>query len=553
MLEGTQVGAYRVLQRIGSGGMGSVWIAEHVALGRRAALKMLHPEMTVHPEMVARFFNEARATTAITDPGIVQIFDFGQHVDGRAYIVMELLEGEPLDRRLKREGSLSLLDGLRLMRQVASTLGAAHLRGVIHRDVKPENIFIVRDPEVAGGERTKVLDFGIAKLVGDQAGALTHTSAVMGTPTFMSPEQCRGAGRVDQRSDVYALGCVLFTLVAGRPPFVSEGVGDIIAMHLREPPPTPSQLRAGVPHEIDRLVLRCLAKDPGQRFQTASELATAIDALLSALHLSPAIPALGTSNAITTLSGATGASHRMLAARTRVGIVTAGIGVGALGGAVALIVVRGGTHEQHVRAPPPTPEPTASPLPTVAAAPSAGSAASPTESPTPAAGSAASPTESPTPAAARVRQAPPDPKVTVVPSLKDTMTKFLAWSHDHPGAPCPDAGLLGAPDDPWGHPPKITCTRQPADQMAGAISAGPDGVSGTDDDIASWQLGAGVTDIVRGARWQVAPAAPPAARPRPAASPTARPQPAAPPTSPARAPTKSAPLQLDENGLPIHR
>jgi len=529
MLEGTQVGAYRVLQRIGSGGMGSVWIAEHVALGRRAALKMLHPEMTLHAEIVARFFNEARATTAITDPGIVQIFDFGQHVDGRAYIVMELLEGEPLDRRLKREGSLSLLDGLRLMRQVASTLGAAHLRGVIHRDVKPENIFIVRDPEVAGGERTKVLDFGIAKLVGDQAGALTHTSAVMGTPTFMSPEQCRGAGRVDQRSDVYALGCVLFTLVAGRPPFVSDGIGDIIAMHLREQPPTPSQLRAGVPHEIDRLVLRCLAKDPGQRFQTASELATAIDALLGALHLNPAMPALGTSNAITTLSGATGASHRMLAARTRVGMVTAGIGVGALGGAVALVVVRGGAHEEHVRAPPPTPEPTASPLPTMAAAPSAGSAASPTASPAP--------------AAARVRQAPPDPKATVVPSLKDTMTKFLAWSHDHPGAACPDASLLGAPDDPWGHPPKITCNGQPADQMAGAISAGPDGVPGTHDDIASWQLGQDVTEIVRGARWQVAPAAPPTARPRPAA----------PPASPARAATKSAPLQLDENGLPIRR
>jgi len=275
MTEGTQVGAYRLLKPIGEGGMGSVWLAEHIALGRRAALKMLHPEFSTRPDIVTRFFNEARAATSIVDPGIVQIFDFGQHLDGSAYIVMELLDGEPLDRRLKREGALSLADGLRLMRQVASTLGAAHARGIIHRDLKPENIFIVRDPEVPGGERAKVLDFGIAKLAGDHVGVKTQTAAMIGTPMFMSPEQCRGAGQVDQRSDVYALGCVLFTLVVGRPPFNAEGIGDIIAMHLREPAPAPSQLRPGLPPEIDQLVLRCLAKDPAQRFPTAGELAMA--------------------------------------------------------------------------------------------------------------------------------------------------------------------------------------------------------------------------------------------------------------------------------------
>src|SRR5689334_18236942 len=143
------------------------------------------------------------------------------------------------------------------MRQVASTLGAAHLRGVIHRDVKPENVFIVRDPEVAGGERAKVLDFGIAKLVSDHAGLKTQTQAMLGTPTYMSPEQCRGAGQVDQRSDVYALGCMLFALLVGRPPLDAEGPGEIIAMHLREPPLAPSSLRPGIPQEVDRLVLRC--------------------------------------------------------------------------------------------------------------------------------------------------------------------------------------------------------------------------------------------------------------------------------------------------------
>src|SRR5690348_7434221 len=187
MVPGSQIGAYRVLHQIGEGGMGSVWLAEHAMLGRRAAIKVLRPEYSHREEIVTRFFNEARAATSIGDPGIVQIFDFGQHTDGSAYIVMELLDGEPLDKRLERVGTLGLPDALRLMRQVASTLGAAHARGIVHRDLKPENIFIVRDPEVTSGERAKVLDFGIAKLGGDQSGVKTQTAALMGTPVYMSP------------------------------------------------------------------------------------------------------------------------------------------------------------------------------------------------------------------------------------------------------------------------------------------------------------------------------------------------------------------------------
>src|SRR5947207_15865035 len=137
MEAGTQVGAYRVLQQIGKGGMGTVWLAEHTMLGRRAALKLLHPMFTMRPEIVTRFFNEARAATAISDPGIVQIFDYGHHVDGTAYIAMEMLDGEPLDRRLKRMGRLPITDALRIMRQVASTLGVAHRSGIVHRDLKP--------------------------------------------------------------------------------------------------------------------------------------------------------------------------------------------------------------------------------------------------------------------------------------------------------------------------------------------------------------------------------------------------------------------------------
>lgn len=266
--------------------MGAVWLAEHVMLGRKVAIKVLHREASVRPELVTRFFNEAKAATAISDPGIVQIFDFGHHSDGNAYIVMELLEGEPLDRRLSRMGRLALGPSLRILRQVAASLGAAHQRGIVHRDLKPENVFLVRDPEVAGGERTKVLDFGIAKIDSDRT-VKTHTKAVMGTPTFMSPEQCKGAGQVDQRSDVYSLGCMLFTLLAGRPPFEGDGPGDVIAMHLREPPPPPSTMVPGLPPAIDVLVLRCLAKDRAQRFSSGADLALAIERLLAEPALQP--------------------------------------------------------------------------------------------------------------------------------------------------------------------------------------------------------------------------------------------------------------------------
>src|SRR2546423_4199174 len=142
---------------------------------------------------------------------------------------MELLEGEPLEMRLKRLGLLPASEALRTTRQVAGSLAAAHSRGIVRRDLKPDNIFMVRDPEAIGGERPKILDFGIAKLTGDDPGRMrTRTGAVMGTPVYMSPEQCRGAGQLDHRSDIYSLGCVLYHLIAGRPPFDFEGMGEIL-------------------------------------------------------------------------------------------------------------------------------------------------------------------------------------------------------------------------------------------------------------------------------------------------------------------------------------
>src|SRR5215470_15457012 len=162
--EGAIVGSYRVLRKLGRGGMGAVYAGEHTLLGRKAAIKVLLPALSEEPVLVQRLFDEARAVALIADPGIVQIFDFGHHTDGSAFIVMELLEGETVDQRLCRLGRFAPQDTLRLLRQVCTSLSAAHAKGIIHRDIKPENIFIVSDPVVPRGERTKLLDFGVAKL-----------------------------------------------------------------------------------------------------------------------------------------------------------------------------------------------------------------------------------------------------------------------------------------------------------------------------------------------------------------------------------------------------
>ena len=527
MVEGTQIGAYRVLQQIGEGGMGTVWLAEHTMLGRRAAIKLLHPMFSTRPDIVARFFNEARAATAITDPGIVQIFDFGHHVDGSAYIAMEMLDGEPLDKRLRRLGRLAPSDALRVMRQVASTLGVAHTRGIVHRDLKPENIFLVRDPEVYGGERAKVLDFGIAKLTGDPS-IKTQTSAVMGTPAYMSPEQCRGAGHVDQRSDVYALGCMIFALCSGGPPFDAEGGGEIIAMHLREPAPLLSSRAPGIPPELDALVMRCLSKEPAQRFASGTELAAAIGALLGSSS-NVGLGATATSGSqlprvhamsATTLSSASGVTQAtgaptMAPARSR-GLVIGVVAVLVVGGGIAAVAVAGGGDK-----------------PAVA---SRGSAAvAPLPGP-----AKVEPAPAKVEAAPAKVEAPPDPGIALAREMTTVLTSFLAWSKTHAGAPCPAASALGPSVlDPWAHPIEITCSDQPANQIIGAVSAGPDGTPGTPDDVGSWQLGREVTDVVHGARWVAARTT------------TTRPPPVRPP--PTRTPRPPKPPKTDDDDIPGER
>src|SRR5262245_1502402 len=190
----SHVGQYRILRKIGAGGMGLVFLGEHTLLGRRAAIKTLLPTVAANREIVERFFNEARATSAIADPGVIQIFDFGYHVDGTAYIVMELLEGEALSARLDRLGKLPLGDALRFARQIAGSLASAHGRNIVHRDLKPENIFLVRDTEAQGGERTKIIDFGICKMATSDP-TLTEAGAMIGASVYIARGECRGSHR----------------------------------------------------------------------------------------------------------------------------------------------------------------------------------------------------------------------------------------------------------------------------------------------------------------------------------------------------------------------
>jgi serine/threonine protein kinase len=278
---GETLGSYRVVSKIGEGGMGVVYLAAHTFLERKAAVKVLLPAFSNDQEVVNRFVNEAKAATVIHHPGIVQVFDFGKLPDGRAYLVMEFLEGESLDQRLKRLGRLSVLDALRITHHCASALAAAHQAGIVHRDLKPENIFLVPDPQIDGGERAKILDFGIAKLTDDQhrGSVKTRTGSVMGTPTYMAPEQCLGAGEVDHRADIYALACVMFHLLCGRPPFVYQGVGELLVAHVREPAPWARSINPEVPAAVDAALQRALVKEPNQRFASMAEFAAALSAL----------------------------------------------------------------------------------------------------------------------------------------------------------------------------------------------------------------------------------------------------------------------------------
>jgi len=275
---GQQIGGYTVLHLLGRGGMGEVYLAQHRRVARRAAIKVLVPELSQNAVVLDRFFNEARAASLIRHPGIVDILDCDLY-QGQAYIVMEYLDGESFGGYLFRTGPLErdIPFLLGVSAAVASAVGAAHATGIIHRDLKPDNVYLHLGPNEAAGVAVKILDFGIAKLALQDGGpSQTSTGVLLGTPAYMSPEQCRGAGRVDSRSDIYSLGCILYEAACGFPPFVREGMGDLIVAHVSEAPVPPIQHAPSLPPSLNALILRMLAKSFDDRPQTMDDVVAAL-------------------------------------------------------------------------------------------------------------------------------------------------------------------------------------------------------------------------------------------------------------------------------------
>jgi hypothetical protein len=288
---------------------------------------------------------------------------------------MELLDGESLASRLKKTPVLPVSSLANIGKQIASAVGAAHAHGIVHRDLKPDNVFLVPDPEVAGGERAKILDFGIAKLAGGELrsqSAKTKTGSIIGTPAYMSPEQCRGAGHIDLRADIYSLGCILFELACGRAPFVGEGMGEVLGQHQFVDAPSPRTFNPSIPRKLETVILKSLKKEPNERQQSMAEVASELEPLInvgelrarkqSLIPFAATLPPSGISNPVTTLGGAIGEQRPSVHAprRSRRGLFFA------LGGAVVVVagvviaVTVGSKSDSTEQAPPPTPTTTTS-------------------------------------------------------------------------------------------------------------------------------------------------------------------------------------------------
>ena len=265
-------GTYRIVRRIGSGGMGEVYEATHERLAHRYAVKFLHPGVRDHPEALPRFMREAQVTSLLRHPGIVSVVDFNTLPDGSAYLVMEYLDGESLGKVLARTGPLPLQRVVDITDQVSAALTAAHLRGVVHRDMHPQNVFVM--PGTGGqSERIKVLDFGISKIA-SISQKITGMAAVMGTPQYMSPEQAEGKGdELDAASDQFSLAAIVYEMLTGRKAFAGETLASVAYQIVHARPVPIHRYRPELPAELENVVSRGLAKNKRDRFPSVSELA----------------------------------------------------------------------------------------------------------------------------------------------------------------------------------------------------------------------------------------------------------------------------------------
>lgn len=281
-LLGTTLGSFRLVKRIGQGGMGTVYLGEQTLIGSKVAVKVLHEHLASDPSLVARFYAEARAVNLIVHPNIVNIFDMNVVPPRLFYLVMEYLEGESL--AAAAPGRMSAAAALPLLIQVCQALAAAHRNGVLHRDLKPENVFLCRREGPV--PFVKILDFGIAKLFGgDSQAAQTTAGFIVGTPEFMAPEQATG-DKLDGRADLYALGVIAYRLATGRLPFSGGGVTGVLLAHRDQAPRPPQELVSDLPPAWSNAILRALAKRPEQRFQTADEFRVVLEAILASLPAS---------------------------------------------------------------------------------------------------------------------------------------------------------------------------------------------------------------------------------------------------------------------------
>lgn len=354
-LIGHTIGNYRVTKLLGEGGMGVVYQAEHPVIGRTVAIKLLHTWMARDKEVVARFFNEARAIHTVGHENIVEILDFGQTADGQPYFIMEFLAGEPLNEWVAR-GPMPPKDVAAVADQICRALGSAHGKGIIHRDLKPQNIHLLTLD--SGRILAKVLDFGVAKITnaGDLSQSVkTQTGSLMGTPLYMSPEQCRGAGEIDHRTDIYSLGVVVYEMLAGRPPFVSEGLVELFAAHMLKAPPPLTDFAPDTPPAMAAAVMRALAKDAPARYSTMEDLRKALlgDGSLVGVGVAPAggtqaYPARSGSTVVAPIKAATTFSSMTSeidddltpAHKSRAGLVVGALLVAAAAAATYFLVVR---------------------------------------------------------------------------------------------------------------------------------------------------------------------------------------------------------------------
>ena len=274
-------GKYRVERVLGQGGMGVVLAARHIHLEERVAIKLMLAEAAFSPEAVARFVREARAAARLESAHVAKVSDVGTLEDGRPYMVMEYLDGADLAHVLASSGPLAVPDAVDYLLQASEAIAEAHSLGIVHRDLKPANLFLTRRRDRT--PHVKVLDFGISKVAATAGSeqAMTRTSAMMGSPLYMSPEQMTSVRDVDGRSDIWALGIILFELLTGTPPFMGETLPQVCGLVIQSEAPLASSRRPELSPEIDAIIKRCLAKDPGQRFQNVAELAQALQPLAS--------------------------------------------------------------------------------------------------------------------------------------------------------------------------------------------------------------------------------------------------------------------------------